>query len=208
MTSALQQPPHAKRTSTGKKTPSPMPARARSTPLRVKNRWPPRQRFTDSPRVKTSSASSRSPTSASSSSSGRSRRAVGSMKSASRSGRSAVLARSPLGLFVLAKKAKAKAKTRSTRKHEKHQRKSRSAPRRAASAATAAGRRLRARASVRIEQLGSDDVVQRFRAVRVLPGGAILGQEIRIRRRLQKPARAFAPRRRSIPTRTPLQVLP
>jgi hypothetical protein len=50
-------------------------------------------------------------------------------------------------------------------------------------------------------------VIQRFRAVRVLPGGAILGQEIRIRRRVQKPAHGLA-RRRSIPTRTPLQVLP
>jgi hypothetical protein len=72
-----------------------------------------------------------------------------------------------------------------------------SSQRRPAKKAAAPKRRLRARASLRVEQAGPREMVQRYRMVRVLPGGAVVGQEVRIRVVKKSPrarrARSFSP---------------
>jgi len=194
-----------------------MPARARSTPLRVKGKWPPvpRKAASDSPRRK-SSSSPRVATPSTPSTSSRSRRAVMKRTSPGQLP-SGTMAVSPLGLFakVSARRASTKAsgarrastkasgarrassKASGARRASSKASKKSSSQRRPAKKAAAPKRRLRARASLRVEQAGPREMVQRYRMVRVLPGGAVVGQEVRIRVVKKSPrarrARSFSP---------------
>jgi hypothetical protein len=194
-----------------------MPARrARSTPLRVKGKWPPppaRKAASASPAAGRASGarSSRSPPTPPSSTSRSRRAAAGKRGSPLPAG---TLAVSPLGLFAAVSRKKAaapepgaKRASSTSRRPKRAQPFSSSSPKRRRGPT----KQVRARASLRVEQAGSGEMVQRYRVVRVLPGGAVVGQEVRVRV-VRRPAAAAARRaspkkRRSFSPVKPLRIL-